>query len=122
MARYVIDLDALPAMTPEALARLDAMTDAEIEAAALSDPDNPPMTEEELARMEAGVPIQRIRRRTGLSQAQFAAQYRINLARLRDLEQGRTRADSALLAYLTLIDREPDVVKRVLAEAPGKAA
>jgi putative transcriptional regulator len=121
MARYVIDLDALPAMTPEALARLDAMTDAEIEAAALSDPDNPPMTEEELARMEAGVPIQRIRRRTGLSQAQFAAQYRINLARLRDLEQGRTRADSALLAYLTLIDREPDVVKRVLAEAPGKA-
>jgi putative transcriptional regulator len=122
MARYVIDLDALPAMTPEALARLDAMTDAEIEAAALSDPDNPPMTEEELTRMEAGVPIQRIRRRTGLSQAQFAAQYRINLARLRDLEQGRTRADSALLAYLTLIDREPDVVKRVLAEAPGKAA
>jgi putative transcriptional regulator len=109
-------------MAPKALARLDAMTDAEIEAAALSDPDNPPMTEEELTRMEAGVPIQRIRRRTGLSQAQFAAQYRINLARLRDLEQGRTRADSALLAYLTLIDREPNVVKRVLAEAPGKAA
>jgi putative transcriptional regulator len=122
MARYVIDLDALPPMTPEALARLDAMTDAEIEAAALSDPDNPPLTEEELTRMAAGAPIQRIRRRTGLSQAQFAAQYRINLARLRDLEQGRTRADSALLAYLTLIDREPDVVKRVLAEAPGKAA
>jgi putative transcriptional regulator len=122
MARFTLDPNNPPRMTPEALARLDAMTDAEIEAAALSDPDNPPPTEDEIARMEAGVPIQRIRRRTGLSQAQFAAQYRINLARLRDLEQGRTRADSALLAYLTLIDREPDVVKRVLAEAPGKAA
>jgi hypothetical protein len=30
MARLAIDLDALPALGPEALARLDAMTDAEI--------------------------------------------------------------------------------------------
>ncbi len=122
MARFTLDPDNAPRMSPQALARLDAMTDAEIEAAALSDPDSPPLTEDELARMAAGAPIQRIRRRTGLSQAQFAAQYRINLARLRDLEQGRTRADSALLAYLAVIEREPDVVKRVLAEAPDVAA
>ncbi len=122
MARFAVDLDALPPLSPEALARIDAMTDAEIEAAALSDPDNPPLTEDELARMAAGAPIQRIRRRTGLSQAQFAAQYRINLSRLRDLEHGRTRADSALLAYLAVIEREPDVVKRVLAEVPDVAA
>ena len=32
-------------------AKLDAMTDEEIEAAARSDPDNPPLTDEELARM-----------------------------------------------------------------------
>jgi hypothetical protein len=32
-------------------ARLDAMTDEEIEAAAASDPDNPPMTDEELAEL-----------------------------------------------------------------------
>jgi hypothetical protein len=32
-------------------ARLASMTEEEIEANALSDPDNPPMTEEELARM-----------------------------------------------------------------------
>jgi hypothetical protein len=30
-------------------ARLDAMTDDEIDAAAEADPDNPPMTDEELA-------------------------------------------------------------------------
>ncbi len=32
-------------------AKLDAMTDEEIEAAALADPDNPPLTDEELAQM-----------------------------------------------------------------------
>jgi putative transcriptional regulator len=31
--------------------RLDAMTDEEIEAAARSDPDNPPLTEEQLTQM-----------------------------------------------------------------------
>ena len=32
-------------------AKIDAMTDEEIEAAARSDPDNPPLTDEELAQM-----------------------------------------------------------------------
>lgn len=32
-------------------AKLDALTDEEIEAAALSDPDNPPLTDEQLAQM-----------------------------------------------------------------------
>jgi putative transcriptional regulator len=40
--------------------------------------------------------------------------YRIGLARLRDLEQGRTQADSALLAYLTVIEKEPAAVRRAL--------
>jgi putative transcriptional regulator len=79
------------------------------------------VSEEEVARMAIGAPIQRIRRRTGLSQAQFAAQYRINLARLRDLEQGRTHPDSALLAYLTVIDKEPELVRRALAQETAAA-
>jgi hypothetical protein len=35
-------------------------------------------------------------------------------ARLRDLEQGRTHADSALLAYLTVIEKDPEAVRRAL--------
>jgi putative transcriptional regulator len=116
MVRFVLDPNNPPPMSPEALARLDAMTDAEITAAALSDPDNPPLTEDELARIAAARRIQAIRRGTGLSQAQFAAEYRINVGRLRDLEQGRTRPDSAIMAYLTVIERAPDVVKRALAD------
>jgi len=115
MARITVDLNSLPPLDPEALARIDSMTDAEITAAALSDPDNPPWTPEETARIVMARRIQAIRRRTGLSQAQFAAEYRINVGRLRDLEQGRTRPDSAMLAYLTVIEREPDLVKRTLA-------
>jgi putative transcriptional regulator len=50
----------------------------------------------------------------GLSQARFSRAFRINVGRLRDLEQGRTMADSALLAYLRVIDQEPELVKRAL--------
>ena len=35
--------------------KLDAMTDDEIEAAARADPDNPPLTDEQLARLRAVV-------------------------------------------------------------------
>jgi hypothetical protein len=38
-------------------ARLDAMTDDEIDAAAESDPDNPPLTDEELARAWRVTPV-----------------------------------------------------------------
>jgi putative transcriptional regulator len=115
MARFKLDPNNPPRMNPEAVARLDAMSDADITAAALSDPDNAPWTPEETARVAAARRIQAIRRRTGFSQAQFASEFRINLGRLRDLEQGRTRADSALLAYLTVIEREAELVKRTLA-------
>ena len=115
MARFTLDPDNPPRASPESLSRLDAMTEACITAAALSDPDNPPLTDDELARMAAARRVQAIRRHSGLSQARFAAEYRINVGRLRDLEQGRTRADSALLAYLAVIEREPLMVKRALA-------
>ena len=55
--------------------------------------------------------------RSGLSQTEFARAFHINVARLRDLEQGRSQADSALLAYLTVIDEAPDTVRRVLLSA-----
>jgi uncharacterized protein (DUF4415 family) len=41
-------------LTPEQKARLDAMTDAEITKAAKRDPDNPPLTAAELARVRRG--------------------------------------------------------------------
>ncbi|MDP2009114.1 MAG: hypothetical protein Q8K11_02950 [Phenylobacterium sp.] len=56
--RFTLAPDNPPRMTAQQLARLDAMTDAQITAAAESDPDNPPLTVAELERMEA---VRRVR-------------------------------------------------------------
>jgi putative transcriptional regulator len=112
--RFILDPKNPPKLSEEEKARLDAMTDEEITAAAESDPDNPPLTDEELERVRLARRVQAVRARTGFSQRQFAEMYRINVARLRDLEQGRTQPDSAMLAYLTVIDREPEAVERAL--------
>jgi len=45
------------------------MTEEEIEAAALSDPDNPPLTEEQLERMKRVPRVRTLRRALGLSHA-----------------------------------------------------
>lgn len=58
--------------------------------------------------------IHRVRWHTGLSQSEFAAAYRIDPEHLRDLESGLVQPDSALVAYLMVIDRAPDVVRAAL--------
>ncbi len=114
MTRYVRVKGTAFEFTPEQLARLDAMTDDDVEAAALADPDSPPLTEEQLARMRPLHAVRRTREALGLSQEDFARRYRFTLGRLRDLEQGRTRPDSAIRAYLRLIEADPEGVRRTL--------
>jgi putative transcriptional regulator len=117
MGRFTLDPNSPPRLPAEQKARLDAMTDAEITAAAQSDSDNPPLTRQELDRVAAARRVREVRAHTGLSQAMFARTYRINVGRLRDLEQGRTQPDSAVLAYLAVIDKEPEAVQRALGES-----
>ena len=102
---------------PAQRALLKTMADVEIEANAVGDPDNPPLPDEALDRMVSAGLVRRARKSTGLSQAAFAEAFRINHGRLRDLEQGRTKADSAMIAYLKVIEREPELVKRALSAA-----
>ena len=115
MARLTLDPRDPPALTPAEQARLAALTDAEITSGAETDPDNPPLAAAELARLRGAARVRQVRTGSGLSQAAFARAYHISLARLRDLEQGRSGADSALQAYLTVIEREPEAVARALA-------
>jgi putative transcriptional regulator len=115
IVRFKLDPANPPRLTAEQKARLEAMTEGEIERNAREDPDNPPFTDEELARVRSVKLIREVRAKTGLSQAAFAKRFHINLARLRDLEQGRTAADSALVAYLQVIARAQKTVERVLA-------
>jgi putative transcriptional regulator len=94
---------------------LDRLSDDQLTEAARSDPDNPPLTERELDRIRAARAVKRARSATGLSQSAFAKRFRINPARLKDWEQGRSMPDSAALAYLKVIEREQKTVERVLA-------
>ncbi len=94
---------------------LDAMTEEEKLAAALSDPDAQPLTDEDMRRMKRIPRSKIIRRALGLSQEDFAARYHIPIGTLRDWEQGRAEPDQAARAYLTVIAREPDVVCKALA-------
>jgi putative transcriptional regulator len=114
MARFSLDPKIPPRLTAAERRRLERMTDADITAAANGDADNKPLTRDELGKVRSARLVRQARKRSGLSQAAFARTYHINVARLRDLEQGRTQADSALLAYLTVIERDPDAVRRAL--------
>jgi putative transcriptional regulator len=100
-------------------ARLDTMTDEEITAAALADPDNPPLTDDDLRRMKPAPRAKVIRRALNLTQEAFAARYHIPLGTLRDWEQGRAEPDQPTRAYLRAIAGDPHGVQRALEAAPG---
>ena len=90
------------------------MTDAEVLAAARSDPDAKPFTSAQLARMKHTPRAKLIRRALGLTQEEFAVRFQIPLGTLRDWEQGRATPDQPTQAYLTVIARSPQGVQRVL--------
>jgi putative transcriptional regulator len=98
--------------------RADAMTEAEIHAAALSDPDAQPLTPKRLAGMRRTPQVRIIRRALGLSQEEFAARFHIPLGTLRDWEQGRKDPDTAARAYLRVIGHNPAAVTEALRPKP----
>lgn len=94
--------------------RLDAMTDEEVEANALADPDNPPMTTEQLRAAPRMPRVKVIRRALGLTQEEFSARYKIPLGTLRDWEQGRSEPDQPARAYLKVIAVDPEGTAKAL--------
>ena len=94
--------------------RLRAMTDEEVTAAAMNDPDARPMTPEQLRRARRVPRAKTLRRALALTQEEFAARYHIPLGTLRDWEQGRCEPDQPSRAYLTVIAHDPEGVQRAL--------
>jgi putative transcriptional regulator len=91
--------------------RVDAMTEEQIERDLASDPDAAsPLTEAE----GQAIRVQIVRKSTGLSQPRFAERFRIPLGTLRDWEQARSAPDGAAIAYLKVIERDPNAVVRAL--------
>ncbi|WP_416235362.1 helix-turn-helix domain-containing protein [Nitrospirillum sp. BR 11164] len=77
--------------------------------------DDIPFTDRQLAKMRPQAVAKRIRRALGLSQEDFSARYHIPLRTLQEWEQGRREPDATVLAYLTVIEKEPLVAARALA-------
>jgi putative transcriptional regulator len=98
--------------------RVRAMTDAEVAAAALADPDAQPLTDADFARMKRVPRAKTLRRALGLTQEEFATRYHIPVGTLRDWEQGRSEPDQPAKAYLKAIAGDPDAVSRALETSP----
>lgn len=92
------------------------LTDEEGEANALSDPDNPPLTQEELRAAPRMPQVKVIRRAFRLTQEEFSARYQIPLGTLRDWEQGRSVPDQTARAYLKVIAANPEGTAKALAK------
>src|SRR5712691_7640722 len=97
-------------------ARLKAMTDDEAMAAARSDPDAQPLTSEQLAGMRRVSRVKVLRQRLDMTQAQFAAAFHLPITTLRDWEQHRSTPDAPARALLLAIERDPEGMRRLLAE------
>src|ERR1700682_974014 len=61
------------------------------------------------------IDVKAIRKRVKMSQAEFSRSYGISKRALQEWEQGGRQPDSAARAYLTVIARQPAVVRRTLA-------
>jgi putative transcriptional regulator len=57
-----------------------------------------------------------IRKRTGLSQAKFAKRFGLGLRQVQQWEAGRRHPVGPLIHFLQLIDHQPEVVAKVVAE------
>lgn len=97
-------------------ARVNVMTDDEVVAAALADPDAQPLTPEQLARMRRVSRVKVLRQRLGMTQTEFAAAFHLPITTLRDWEQHRSTPDAPARALLLAIERDPEVMRRILAD------
>ena len=99
-------------VTAEQWRELNSMTDEEINAAALSDPDNPPLTREQLAQFRRPALVKRLRLELKMDRETFASVYGIPLETRHAWERHEAEPTPVEMAYLRLIEREPERAKQ----------
>jgi len=86
--------------------RVDATTEKEIAAQkALDDAE---------AKLEAARFVRRVRRRLGLSQAEFSLRVDVPIDTIRNWEQGKRQPTGAAKSLLKVLDQAPETALRVL--------
>ena len=97
-------------------AQLEALTDEEVIAAARSDPNAQLLKPEQLTTMRRVARVNVLRQRLGMTQAEFAQAFHLPITTLRDWEQRRSTPDAPARALLLAIERNPEVMRRLLAD------
>jgi putative transcriptional regulator len=82
--------------------------------AAPDDDEDFDVSAEALERGQRARIIRRTRADLGLTQAEFAARFRVPVGTLRDWEQARATPPDFALAYVTVIARFPELVTEAL--------
>jgi putative transcriptional regulator len=111
-------------MTPGKWARLRAKTNNQVLSEARLDATALPVEDRKPGRLGRARRVslaKRIRWALRMSQVEFAKTFRVPLGTLRDWEQHRRDPDKAAQAYLEVIAREPEAVRRALARAAEAA-
>jgi putative transcriptional regulator len=90
-------------------AAVAALSDAEVHAAAVADPDAQPLPRD-MRSLTKLVNVKKLRERLGLPQRTFAELYGIPIGTLRDWEQRRKNPDAPARAYLQVIEKSPEAV------------
>ena len=98
------------------------MTDEEIEAAAMADPDAQLLTPEQLSQARPVSKVKVLRRALRMTQEEFADRFHLSLATVRDWEQGRSQPDQAASTYLEVIGRAPEAIMQALGTQPDHVA
>jgi putative transcriptional regulator len=80
-----------------------------------TDPEDFDTSVEALDRAQRSRLIRKTRTDLKLSQAEFAARFRVPLGTLRDWEQARASAPDFAIAYIRVIADSPDIVARAVA-------
>jgi DNA-binding transcriptional regulator YiaG len=99
-------------MTPENWRRLNAKTEAELLAESLADPDAQPISAERWANARRPALVKRIRHKLGMGRETFASTYGIPVDTIFAWEHHTAEPTQTEIAYLELIQREPELSKR----------
>jgi putative transcriptional regulator len=99
--------------------RVKNLTEAEILAAAKSDPDALPLTKRQIKQFKrvhpvATVDVKKVREKFKFSQAQFAAFFGISKRTLQQWEQHRSEPNAMARNFLRVIEVDPKLVQRAL--------
>ena len=72
--------------------------------------------DETRARVVKPVDLKALRLRIGKTQDQFSEDFKLPLGTLRDWEQHRREPDTGSKLYLSMIEADPEAVKKILAK------